>query len=115
MAGHFQLLVSRRTTAMVEVHCMAKAKKIISASAPPRVMSWCRAVCRLQRLRAGIRAVERAHGADHHLARQHAGQQADADLPVEAQRRNRRLDEVAEPADEAVGQLRRGRWCPPAV
>ena len=27
------------TTAMVDVHCIAKAKKIISASAPPSVMS----------------------------------------------------------------------------
>ncbi len=35
------------TTAMVDVHCMAKAKKIMRASAPPRVMSWWRAVCRL--------------------------------------------------------------------
>ena len=45
-AGHFQLLVSRRTTAIVDVHCIANAKKIISASAPPSVMSWCSAVCR---------------------------------------------------------------------
>ena len=56
----------------------------------------------------GIGAVERAHGADHDFARQHAREQANADLPVEAQRRNGRLDEVAKPADHAVGQLRRG-------
>ena len=47
-AGHFQPLVSRRTTAMVEVHCMAKAKKIMRASAPPRVRSLCSAACRLR-------------------------------------------------------------------
>ena len=34
--------------------------------------------------------------------------QADADLPVEAERSNGRLDEVAKTADDAVGQLRRG-------
>ena len=62
----------------------------------------------VERLRAGISAVESAHGADHHLAREHAGEQPDADLPVEARGRNGRLDEVAEAADDALGQLRRG-------
>ena len=33
--------------------------------------------------------------------------QPDADLPVEAERRDGRLDEVADVADDAVGQLRR--------
>ena len=60
----------------------------------------------VERLRAGVGAVKRSHGADHDFARQHAREQADADLPVEAERRNGRLDEVAETADERVSQLR---------
>ena len=34
-AGHFQPPVSRRTTAMVEIHCIANAKNTSSANAPP--------------------------------------------------------------------------------
>src|ERR1039458_8984387 len=55
-----------------------------------------------------VGAVEGAHGADHDLAGQDAGEQADADLPVEAEGGNGGLDEVAEAADEAVGEFRRG-------
>src|ERR1700739_2701165 len=65
---------------------------------------------RLQMHALGFRigAVERAHGGDHDFARQHAGDEADADLPVEAERRNHGLDEVAKLADGAVGEFGRG-------
>src|SRR5580698_2256737 len=52
-----------------------------------------------------VSAVESAHGRNHYLAGQDAGEQADADLPVEAKWGNSRLDEVAEASDEAVCQL----------
>ena len=64
-------------------------------------------VLQAEGLRAGIGAVERAHGADHDFAREDAADEADADLPVEAERRDGRLDEVADVADDAVGKLRR--------
>ena len=59
-------------------------------------------------LGGGVGAIEGAHGADHDFAGQDARKQADADLPVEAEGRDGRLDEVAESADDAVGEFRRG-------
>ncbi len=87
---------------------MAKAKKIISASAPPEGHVVVQRGLQVQRLCAGIGAVERAHGADHDFAGQHAGEQADADLPVEAEGRDDGLDEVAKAPDQAVGEVGSG-------
>jgi len=74
---------------------MAKAKKIIRASAPPRVHVVVQGGLQVHGLGGGVGAVEGAHGAHHDFAGQHAGEQADADLPVEAERRDGRFDEVA--------------------
>ena len=55
-----------------------------------------------------IGAVEGAHGADHDFAGENTGDQADADLPVESEGRNCRLDKVAQAANDAIGEFRRG-------
>ena len=39
MSLRLSTIYGRRTTAMVEMHCMAKAKKMSSATAPPSVRS----------------------------------------------------------------------------
>ena len=65
---HFQLLVSRRTTASVEVHCIAKAKKTTRAMAPPRVKSCRSAACSLVVGSLDL-AVECPQRADDHFAR----------------------------------------------
>src|SRR5580658_2093533 len=46
-----------------------------------------------------VGAVESAHGGDHDFAGEDAREQADADLPVEAERGDNRLNDVAEFAD----------------
>src|SRR5439155_27126122 len=46
-----------------------------------------------------------AHGADKHLAGRERPHQAHAHLPVEPQRSNRRLDQMAETAGDAVTEL----------
>ena len=71
---------------------MAKAKKTSRATAPPGVRSWCSAFCRSSAVRIRVHAVDRPQRADDHLARGQRRDQSDADLPVEAQRLDDRLD-----------------------
>ncbi len=87
---------------------MAKAKKIISAERAAQGHVVVEGGLQVHGLGGGVGAVESAHGGDHDFAGQHAGEQADADLPVEAERGDGRLDEVAESADDAVGEFGRG-------
>ena len=49
-----------------------------------------------------VSAVERAQCAHDHLARQHRGEQADANLPVEAEGPDDRLDYEADTSDDAL-------------
>src|SRR5690606_14576051 len=63
-----------------------------------------------QRLRrlvgVGVEAVDDGHRADEHLARRERADQPDADLPVEAERLDRRLEGAAEAPGEAVVEAR---------
>ena len=62
-------------------------------------------------LLVGVVDVEHdAHRRDEHLARGERAENADADPPVEAERRERRLDEVAEAAGQLWRAGRRASW-----
>src|SRR5579864_4571957 len=107
MAGHFQPPVSRRTTAIVDIHCMAKAKKINSATAPPGVSSLCSRwrrptdwspVSSTPYMVPSVPTItSRGQGAD----------QPNPNLPIEAERLNGRFHSVANHAGEAMLDFRR--------
>ena len=67
MAGHFQPPVSRRTTAMVDMHCIANAKKTSSATAPPGDKSLPQRVPQTFRFRCAFLAVDGDERADNVL------------------------------------------------
>ena len=90
---------------------MANAKKTTRAIAPPMLRSWCKRRLQARRMRCRIDTVERSQRADDDLARNDGAEQADADLPVEAERTNHRLDEVADVADDA--RRKRSEKLPP--
>ena len=76
------------------MHCMAKAKKTSSATAPPGVSSLAQRLLQVVACDSRIDSVQRAQGGDDDLAGGDRSQQSDADLPVEAERTNHRLDRM---------------------
>ena len=60
-----------------------------------------------ERLRCRIGSIERPQCADDRFARQHRGQQPDADFPIEAEWPDDRLDKLSQLADCAICKLRK--------
>ena len=109
------LPVSRRVTASVGRHCIASTKKTSAAATwrgvksglpSSRVMPRMRATTPSSTSRILRAAVEHRHRRDEHFAREEARDDTDRQLPVEAERREHRLNDAAEAAGEAAGLLR---------
>ena len=112
--GQFQPPVSRRTIASVLMHCIARTNQTSRLTATSGVQTGSAVGVAVGLHRVGevggvvfdvADAVDDAHRADEHLAGRERADQADAHLPVEAERPDRRLDHVAEAAGDAVAEL----------
>jgi hypothetical protein len=86
------------------VAALAMPGMLWCSASQKRVKPSASACCASDRLHA----VDDAERADQHLARGEARDEPDTDLPVEAERLDRGLDEVAEAAAEAVLEARLG-------
>ena len=104
--GHRHEFVSRRTTAIVDIHCIARTKNTISVNAVSGVHAGT-AVVRLrianrrdQRLRLFVLVladvIDNAQRRDQHFPCGKTRDQRDADLPVEPERPYDRFDRMTE-------------------
>ena len=109
--GHFQPFVSRRVTAMVDMHCGANTNQARKASAVGRVQPALSSVAQRPRSAASSSAVDRIsrrQRADRHFARGHRRDQRQRDVAVEADR----LDHDLEPVGDLAGD-RASTWFSP--
>ena len=87
---------------------MANAKKTSKAAAPPGREVLVQRLLQILAPRIGVvHAVNRSQGGDDGFARRKRGDQPDADLPVETQWLDRRLDGAPRCARQAVDDRRR--------
>ena len=101
-SGHFQPLVSRRVTAMVDMHCGANTNQARKASAVGSVQpawSWSLSASAACLVVGGIDRIVGRERRDRHFARGHRRDQRQRDVVVEADR----LDHDVEPVGDVPG------------